>query len=182
MGKKTLFVLLVMAVFACSAVAADIGFKGANLRLGYVMPEDPVESTIGFGGGIDLGTITENVGLDVIVLYWSKSYDVNAANWTYSDLAIKVHGKYYIPMENLKPYVGAGVGLHMYSFEWEQPAIGWLEAGTYDDSDTKFGIHFFGGMEFPLSDKMGAFVEAEYDLADLDQFIIGGGVSMKFGQ
>ena len=188
MVKRTVFVLMIGAIFACTSLAlgADIGFKGAHLRAGYVMPEDPIESTIGFGGGVDLGTITDNIGLEVQVFYWSKSYDVGTAEWTYSDLAIKLHGKYMFPMETFTPYIGGGLGFHMYSFEWEQPSYsvgGYTFAGgTYDDSETKIGFHFLGGLQYPFSEKISLIVEAEYDLADLDQFIIGGGVAMKFGQ
>jgi opacity protein-like surface antigen len=184
MGRKVFVFFMIMAIFACTSAmaASDIGFKGANLRIAYVMPEDPIEATIGFGGGVDLGTITENIGLSVAVLYWSKSYDVGTYSWKYSDFAIKVNGKYYFPAEKMKPYVGAGLGIHMYSFEWEAPAFMGYGGGTVTDSQTKFGFHALGGVEFPLGDKLGAFVEAEYDLADIDQFIIGGGVSMKFGK
>jgi opacity protein-like surface antigen len=188
MVKRTAIVLMIGAILACTSLAlgADIGFKGAHLRVGYVMPEDPIESTIGFGGGVDLGTITENIGLEVQVFYWSKSYEVGTAEWTYSDLAIKAHGKYMFPMEKFTPYVGGGIGFHMYSFEWEQPEYttpyGTYGGGTFDDSETKIGFHFLGGLVYPFNDKISLIVEAEYDLADLDQFIIGGGVGMRFGQ
>ena len=184
MGKKLLVCVMVGAIVAWAgfAMAADIGFKGANLRVGYVMPEDPIEATIGFGGGVDLGTITDNIGLGVVVFYWSKSYEVATAEWKYSDLAIKLHGKYMFPMEKFTPYIGGGIGFHMYTFEWDQPASAWWPAQTYDDTETKIGFHFLGGLEYPFNEKISLIVEAEYDLADLDQFIIGGGIAMKFGQ
>lgn len=184
MGKKLLVCLMIGAIvtWASVAFASDIGFKGANLRLGYVMPEDPIESTIGFGGGLNMGNITDDIGLEIVLFYWSKSYDVGIVEWKYSDFAIKVHGKYFFPQETFTPYVGGGLGFHMYSFEWEQPASAYWPAFTFDDSETKIGIHLLGGIEYPFNEKMSGIAEIEYDLADLDQFIISAGVEMKFGK
>jgi len=188
MGRKAILLLTIMAIIAgtTAMAASNLGFKGANLHLAYVMPEDPIEATIGFGGGLNLGTITENIGLGVDILYWSKSYDVGTYSWKYSDLAIKVNGRYYFPMEKMKPYVGAGLGFHMYSWKYDEPTYTYggvtYGGGNVSESDTKFGFQFLGGVEYPLNEKMGLFAEAEYDLADIDQFIIGAGLSMKFGK
>ena len=189
MGRRLLPVLILAAVLAgtCAMAASDIGFKGADLRVGYVSPEGDIESTIGFGGGIDLGTITENIGLGVVVFYWGKSYDVGIYSWTFSDFAIKVNGKYYFPMEKMKPYVGAGLGIHMVSSKWEQPpyTIGGYTygGGSVSASDTKFGFHILGGVEYPINEKIGVLGKLEYGLvSDVNQLIIGAGVTYKFGK
>jgi opacity protein-like surface antigen len=190
MGRKAILVLVIMAIFAGSnaMAASDIGLKGVNLRVGYVSPEGDIESTIGFGGGVDLGTITPNIGLGVVLFYWSKSYDVGIYSWTFSDFAIKVNGKYYFPMEKVKPYVGAGIGLHMCSSKWENPAYtpypGYtVPGGSETSSDTKFGFHVLGGVEYPINEKVGLLAELEYSLvSDVNQLIIGAGVTYKLGK
>ncbi len=42
----------------------DIGLKGIGVKIGYVSPEDPVESTVGFGAVANLGQIISNIKFD----------------------------------------------------------------------------------------------------------------------
>jgi opacity protein-like surface antigen len=190
MGMNRLILLAVLAVFvlACFASASDVGFKAANLRLGYVSPEGDIESTIGFGGGVDLGTIgkinseTENIGLEAVIFYWSKSYGLGDWDWKYSDLAIKVNAKYYFQAQNVKPYAGAGLGLHLYSWKWEHPSHPGFSSANADGSDTKIGIQLLGGVEYPVSEKVGIVGELEFGFDDPNQLIISAGASMKLGQ
>jgi opacity protein-like surface antigen len=190
MVKKELIVLAAAAILALSnlAVASDVGFKGANLRLGYVSPEGDIASAIGFGGGVDLGTLgkinsdIENIGWEAVIFYWSKSYDVGFRDWKYSDLAIKVNVKYNFPAQRVNPYVGAGLGIHMFSWEWERPPHHEFAYERFERSDTKLGLQLLGGLQYPVSEKVGIFGELEFDLADPNQLMISAGASMKFGQ
>ena len=90
---------------------ADIGFKGAGLRLGLVDPEGAIESTIGFEGIADLGTFNK-FALEGSILYWNKS--VNPASWR--DLAFGVTGRYFFDMGEsaIQPFASAGLGIHLY--------------------------------------------------------------------
>ena len=76
MKKIGLVSLLVLLMATISFAQADIGFKAVGGKVSFVMPEDPIESTIGLGAVADLGTITDAIHLDAFAEYWGKSYDV----------------------------------------------------------------------------------------------------------
>jgi opacity protein-like surface antigen len=92
-------------------------------------------------------------------------------------IAIKSTVRYLFPIEgNIKPYAGAGLGIHLYSWDYDYPGYSYggytFPGGSFSDSDTEFGFHILGGAEFKLSPKWKLQTELEYGSADLDQFAI----------
>jgi hypothetical protein len=153
------FFLISVPVFGQS----DIGFKGIGAKVGYLKPED-IDGTFTLGAVVDLGTFIPQLHWDASVQYWSSGNDELGSDWSWSDIAIKSTVRYFFPTGgNVAPYAGGGLGIHLYS--WEQDVPG----RSYSDSDSEFGFHILGGVEFQIAPQWKAQVEAEYASADLDQ-------------
>ncbi|KAA3662920.1 MAG: autotransporter outer membrane beta-barrel domain-containing protein [Calditrichaeota bacterium] len=175
--KKLVLVLLALLFVTGGAFAqSDIGLKGAGLRLGLVDP-DVIDSTIGFEGIADLGTINQ-FALEASILYWSKS--VGAAS--VRDLAFGATGRYFFEMEDspIKPFASAGVGIHMFKTEVDFD-FGFLGSGSESVSSTEFGIKVGGGANYELNEKMTLTGEVSYHLGDAEQFNILGGILYHLG-
>jgi len=185
--KKLVLIVLVVSMMATMAFAqADIGLKAVGGKVSFVMPEDPIESTIGLGVAADLGTITDAIHLAAFVEYWGKSYDVGSYGETsFSEITIGATAKYYFEMDSqFKPYAGAGLGFIIGSSSWEYtgPSSPYITETKTSDSDTDIGFHFVGGADYELSDTMTGFAEVKYAMNGIDTFIISAGVLFKLGQ
>ena len=185
--KKLVLVVLVVSMMATMAFAqADIGLKAVGGKIGFVMPEDPIDNTIGLGIVADLGTITDAIHLAAFAEYWGKTYDVGYSEITFSEITIGATAKYYFDMDSqFKPYAGGGLGFIIGSSSWKYkgPTNEWW-SGESDgsDSDTDIGFHVCGGAEYELSDTMTGFAEVKYAMDGIDTFIISAGVLYKLGQ
>lgn len=174
MSKKVFFVLVVLLVFVSSGTvlaASDLGFKGINLRLAYIHSFEFEQSTFGYGPGIELGSESVRVGSSIF--YWNKSYA--SPDWSMSDFAIKIHLRILSLVEGIKTYAGVGTGLH---FMLEKISYSNVSVST---SGKLLGLHFLGGIELPVHEKVGVLVDAEYDffIGHQGEMIISGGVSLK---
>jgi len=173
-----------------SAASAGIGFMGIGGRVGYIKPEDPIDGTFGIGVVANLGTIIPALQLEGSVDYWSKTYDYGYmgfdAEWTWSDIMIAATAKYMIPTQgNIMPYVGGGLALHMFSWEWTcdyDDMYGDMLDESCDDSETDIGFHAVGGVNTKLSSNLMGGVEARYAIADPDHFGIFGVITYMLGQ
>jgi opacity protein-like surface antigen len=177
--------LMVLAVSPATRAASDIGFYGFGARVGFVMPEDPIDNTFGLGIHADLGTITENLRLGAGVEYWGKSYEASAGvyhltDWSWSVVTIGSTVKYMFPTQSsVNPYVGGEVGLAIGRWDWEYrgPSFHHKDSG----SDTDIGFGALGGVEFPLSSSLKGIVEAKYHLDGVDYFGVFGGITILLG-
>jgi opacity protein-like surface antigen len=183
-----MFFVVLVAILAglmfVSAASAKIGFMSIGGRVGYVKPEDPIDGTFGIGVVADLGTIVPALGLEGSVDYWSKSYDVGFMgfdeSWTWSDIMIGATAKYMIPTQgSVMPYVGGGLALHMFKWDWEcnyDEMYGEYYDDVCDGSDTEtdIGFHAVGGIETKLSPNLRGGIEGRYAIADPDHFGIFG--------
>ncbi len=172
-----LIVLVISLLSVPTFAQSDIGFKGIGGKIGYVMPEDPLDATITFGAVADLGTFMPALHWDASIQYWGVSYDIGIYEWSYSDIALKSTVRYHFTSGGkVTPYAGGGLGIHMFSSKSEWPSYAYFgytyPGGTYSESDTEFGFHGVGGIEFMLAPKWKAQVEAEYAIVELDQFSI----------
>jgi opacity protein-like surface antigen len=177
-----MIVLLGLWLVPVTSGAADIKLNGIGGRVGFVAPEDPIESTFGLGLQADLGTITEGIHFGALLEYWGKSYDAPAglhetAEWSWSQILVAATFRYMFPTEsNIGPYLGGEIGLAIGRWEWEHSAL-----GDQSDSDTEIGFGAFGGVEIPLSDSMKGFAEAKYHIDGADYLGIFGGITFALG-
>lgn len=171
MKKRIVMVgILVACLAAGSAVfaASDIGFKGVGPQLGFVSTSiSGLGGSIGFGGVVDLGTITPQIGLEGEVLYWGKSHDYVGYKWSYSQIYISAIAKYYFEHKkgaDFLPYAGGGLGLCIGTWKTEWSADYWygVHTGSESVSSTNIVFHFVGGAKHPFSPKMYGFAEARY--------------------
>jgi opacity protein-like surface antigen len=177
-------VALVLVLTPQAYGETDLGLKGLGVKVGFVLPEDPIDNTFGFGAHAKLGTITPGVALDAFLDFWTKGYEEHhlhyTADWSWTQIAVGALAKYVIPTTgNVTPYVGGGFALTYARSSWE-----WEWAGVREDdscSDTNIGIHLAGGAEMPLSPTMDGFAEAKYALDGADYFMITVGVIFKMG-
>ncbi len=185
MTKKVIVTILALCIVAVAVPAfaqSAIRLKAVGAKVGYVKPEN-IDGTFGFGAIADLGTIIPQLGWEAEVTYWSKSYDEVGGSVSMHDIAILTSGKYFFPVPQSKfsPYIGGGIGLHMFGskVEWDS---GWYGSGSTSDTDTKFGFHFLGGAEMELSPLLNGFAEFRYSLvSDVNQLWIMAGVKYNLG-
>jgi hypothetical protein len=183
MKKLGLVVLMLLTMASFVFAQADIGLKSIGGKVGFVMPEDPIESTIGLGVVADLGTITDAIHLDAFVEYWGKSYDVGLFEWSYTNITIGATAKYYFEMDSeFKPYAGGGLGFVIGSSSADYSGPNSEYFTDTSDSNTDIGFHFVGGADYELSDTMTGFAEVKYSLNGVDTFAIFAGVRFAMGQ
>jgi len=175
LGTFVVFLLLVSSVFGQDG----IGFKGVGAMVGYIDPEGGDNATIAFGGVVDLGFITPNIGLEADILYWSKSYGPTNAEWKVSSIGVSAIAKYYFAQQDqqLRPFAGGGLGFNRASASWEykDPFTGHTEKES--DSDTDLAIEIVGGAKYALSPQIDGFGELRYIIAgDWDYWGIFAGI------
>lgn len=179
---KRIVCLSVVALFAFAATAsAGLNFTHGGIRAGYVAPEDPLESTFGLGAEVGFSVPVPHLSFAVEGNYWSKSYnDPIFTTWelSFTDISVGVSGKYNIMVgpSTFYPYVGAGLGAHFLSSSVD---VGF---GSVSVSDTKFGVHTFGGVRVPVAPVVDFFVEARYTWVSPDYFGAYGGIQYNFGK
>jgi opacity protein-like surface antigen len=161
----------------------DIGFKGAGVRLGFVMPEDPIDNTLGLGLNVHLGTIIPALELFGYVDYWSKSYESSVGIGTTADVSFSVLGiggivKYMFELEgNITPFVGGGLGLNIGTSSYEVTTAGQTKDSS--DSETDLGIHLLIGAKMPLTPQMDGFGEVKYTIDGVDNLGFWVGINYK---
>ena len=180
-----LSILILLLWVSLNFAQVDIGFKGVGGHLGFVMPEDPIDNTIGFGIQADLGTITPDIHLAAFIDYWSKSYDAaggwgsSTAEWSFSEIVIGPLAKYYFKMNSqFEPYAGGGLGLAIGKSKWESddPIYGKQEQSS---SDTEICFYFVGGADYKLSPKMVGYAELKYHMDGADYLGIFVGITYQ---
>ena len=184
---KKFAVAAVMAVFCTVAVqdamASDFGFKGVGGRIGLVNVEE-LDSTFGFEGIVDLGTVAPNWGMEANVGFWSWSEEQFGAKTSIRDIILGARTKYMFTTQNpqLTPFVGGGMGLHFLRAEVDIPAQGGFPAQSASASDTELGIEFGGGLAMHVSPQIDLVGEAWYGIInDVNQFSLKVGATRWFG-
>jgi len=180
--RFSMLFLAVLLMFSLSMAQTDIGLKGVGGKLGYIMPDNDIENTIGFGLIADLGQYNDNISLDAYVDYWGKSYDVGASEWSWSVISIAAIGKYAFESSgSFQPYAGGGLGLDIGRSEWKytgptspNPLYNIDYDGSSSDSD--LAIHLVGGATMELSEGLEGLAEVKYTIGGADYFGIYVGV------
>jgi len=178
---------LVLAVFASTASAGvDLGLKGIGLRVGVVEPEN-LDTSLGFGFFMDLGTFHPNVAFETYVDYWSYSQDVVLAEASFRDIAVGAKGSYVFALANprIRPFVGGGLSLHFLKSEATIPEISFfgqtIPGTTLDASDTKLGLDLGGGLRAGIADNFDITGELWYSFVpDVNQLSFAAGLLYRF--
>ncbi|HLP16729.1 MAG TPA: outer membrane beta-barrel protein [Bacteroidota bacterium] len=188
---KKLFTLAV-AIALCSTMgfAQGLGLKGVGGSVGYVNSSYTSESLGGFviGAHADLGEISPGFQLIPELQYWSVSKEyLPGYKYKISDFAINGNVHYNIQTSgDIKPYVGAGLGLNFYSITTETPYsgsfFGYSYGGSNSVSATRLGINLLGGANFAMGN-MTISPEVRYVVSsDVNHFIIKVGVMVPLGK
>ncbi len=183
----TLSALALLGSAPAAFAATGIAFTGVGGYLDYVDPEH-IDAVLGFGGLVDLGMVTPEIGLEGNVDYWSKSMDF--LNWSTSSrlVSIGATGKYYIPAGEspLRPFGGIGLALHLVhgSVDYNAgyvPYPGFI--GEASSDDTKIGIDLCGGTRYGLNEELDLLGELRYRLvSDVNQIVLRAGVVYRLAE
>jgi opacity protein-like surface antigen len=184
MQRKSILVMLAVGLLVSQQAFAqsDLGFKRLGGSIGYVSPED-LDGTFGLGVFADMGTITPEISLEPRIDYWSQSEDAFGTEVTVRDIAVGARAKYNFTTQNpnLRPFAGAGLGLHFLNAEIEMSMPG-FPTESYSDSETKLGLELGGGVATTMSPRMDLIGEAWYGIvSDFSQFSLRVGLSYKLG-
>jgi hypothetical protein len=182
MRGSWLAVLVSLAILcAGSATAAEIGLKGIEGRLGVVSISDDVGSTFGLNLGADLGKLTPDLRLEAGIDWWSKSWDVGDADWSWTNIAFLGNVRYDFAMESsIAPFAFGGVALCYQSWNWKIPGCHTsylVDVCDLDDSSLEFGVDLGVGVDFSKNGSMIPTARAGYNAnGGADYFFIQGGV------
>ncbi len=188
-------ILIVLIAGSYAFGKSDIKLNAVFGKVGYVMPGSDIDATFGFGGGVNLGTITPKIGLEAELWYWKKGYeektDYYKVTSSASELNIAAIARYKLgkPGAKIQPEVGGGVGLAMskVSSEMESdypfmktasPMAPMAIDGDGDSvSDTGLAIHLSGLIRTALSPQIEGIAELRYTLNGFDHLGIWVGIS-----
>ncbi|APF18297.1 hypothetical protein Calab_2709 [Caldithrix abyssi DSM 13497] len=183
MRKIILLTFVLAFAFVMEARAqVNFSFNGIGVHAGYVKPEDPIESTVGFGVRADLGTLMkDNITMGAFIDYWGKKYGTTGNEVTFSEVTIAPFVHYNFATDGkFIPYAGGGLGFAINSSEITISYFGYTESSSSSDTDiVLFGV---GGAKMDLTDKMTGFAEARYQIGDIDVLSILFGVVYTLGQ
>lgn len=178
--------LAVSAMSTATMAAADFGPKGIGVRVGAVEPEN-LDTTVGFGVFLDMGTFHPNLGFETYVSYWNYTMDVVLAESSFRDIAVGAKLEYLIDVSRptIHPFIGAGASVHMLHSEATTPEMNIggqiFPSLTVDASDTKLGLDLGGGLRAGLAERVDFIGEAWYSFVpDFNQLIATGGIAFKF--
>src|SRR5262249_43753739 len=132
---------------------SNMGLKAIGAAVGFVSPEN-TDGVFSLGGFADWGMITPQIGLESRLDYWSHSETgFGGVKASVRDVILGARGKYYFEMANstLRPFAGAGLGLHFLHEEAVIPAQNGFPEMRTEDSSTKLGLDLGGGLVIPIN-------------------------------
>jgi hypothetical protein len=188
---KRIFAMLVCflalsAMTTTTMAAADFGLKGIGVRVGIVEPEN-LDTTVGFGLFLDMGTFHPNISFETYASYWKNSFDVGLAESSFRDIAVGAKVRYLINTSRptIHPFVGAGLSAHIMKSSASISDISFgsitVPGMSLDATDTKLGLDVGGGLRAGVADKIDIIGEAWYGFVpDINQFTATGGIAYKF--
>jgi hypothetical protein len=155
---------------------SDIGLKGLGFRLGIVDPEGALDETIELGVVFEFGELIPQLKWDGSLSFWraGRNYrywdnnhnDYRFYDWKLQDIILRTGVNYYFLGRDWVPFVGGGLGVHFYSWDYNN-------APAYNNSDeSKIGVYLDGGIERTFSDAWTGQLLLQFDSAELDQTAI----------
>ena len=166
MRKVILTVLLGILICGLGTAEALTGL-GFGVRAGTTKLEDPntgesFDTMTMFGGHLKIGTLPI-IDLEASAEYAQKKYDITipipqvedlGGEVTFRIVSLRASAKYSIspPLSPIKPYVGAGLGMHLMTSTIDLPGTQYTIPLNEDYSESKTGAHALGGvlLSFPV--------------------------------
>lgn len=184
MKRKSILLALALGVLVAppAFAKAELGLQRLGGSIGYVSPED-LDGTFGLGVFADMGRITPEISLEPRIDWWSQSESAFGSEVSVRDIAIGARAKYHFATSNpnLRPFAGAGLGLHFLRAEVEMSFPG-FPTETYSDSETRLGLDLGGGLATTMSPKVDLIGEAWYGVVeDFSHFALRVGLSYRLG-
>jgi len=111
------------------------------------------------GGHLKIGTLPI-IDFELALEYaWKKKEIVSGVNFTISDFGVIGSAKYHLGFPVIKPYVGAGLGLHRMVYKLE----GYGGSLVVPDNESKLGYHGLAGVKIqPPMSPVEFFAEGRY--------------------
>lgn len=177
--KKLLILTVVCAVALMATSAfAQSPLKAVGVELGFVDPE-AIDGTWGLGAYMDFGFPGTAFGITPFVDWWSTSAEALGVSADFTDVAFGAMLKMNVPTAGpLSPWVGAGAAAHMLKSEFNFG--GALSGLSGEVTDTKIGLHFGGGLNLNVSERMNLTGGVSYTTVEgFNQLWVKGGLALR---
>jgi hypothetical protein len=166
--KNLLTILLLILAFGMisTSSAQGLSLKAIAPQVGLVMPEDPWDMGFHVGAKVNMGELSDNLGLYPFVGYWSSKYSYDyldlSEDISLSNIQIGADVHYHIASAK-GLYVGGGLSFNILSVDVPvyNPFTG--NVTTESDSESKIGIGLLAGYELPLGSNLG-FIQGKYNI------------------
>ena len=178
----SLAALLCVTAATDTHAVANIGLRGAGGRLSFVNPSD-IDGTIGLDLIADWGTLRPQLAVETTLDFWSSEEDFGFFEVDVRAIAVGGRLKYTFNVTDhrVRPYVAGGLALHFLRFETPTRLVFGVPVAGRDDSDTKLGIDFAGGVGYKTNPNLFVVGELRVRLvADVSQVMLAGGVVYWF--
>ena len=162
--KGVLAVMMGLLLFSLGSSEALTGL-GIGVRAGTTKLEDPntgesFDTMTMFGGHLKIGTLPI-IDLEASAEYAQKKYDIGisipqvqdlSGEVTFRIVSLRASAKYHISpsLSPIKPYLGAGLGMHRMTSTIDIPGIQYPIPLDDDYSASKTGAHALGGVLLSL--------------------------------
>lgn len=180
--KRTMVcvVALVNILLLSNGTSHAVTGLGIGLRIGRAKVDDPntgesMDGVTMFGAQLKIGTLPI-IDLEASAEYARKKYsysysvagqDLIEADVTYHHVSLNGSAKYNlsVAISPIKPYLGAGLGMHFMSSSVNLPGVAYEIPLDTDYSESKTGAHVLGGLllSFPLF-PLELFAEGRYSV------------------
>jgi opacity protein-like surface antigen len=177
--KKMALILVALVALGSLSFAQNKMTIGGDLGLFMPMGDAGDFYSMGFGlcPTFDY-SMNENLSITGTIGYvsWSAKEELFGIEYSTSDIPLKAGAKYYFGSgSGIKPYGLGELGFHMlsfkaegtYSYTYYNPYTMAYETISEDidesDSETKMGLSFGAGFEYPMNEKMALNVLGQYE-------------------
>lgn len=162
--KKFYVLFSFLVLLSISSFAFNIDAMEARFGLAY--PQDDIlDKGLNFNGKILFGTQNQNVSIAADIMYTIFEGDNNTvAKYDYSDLGLSFGVRFSTnEVNSIKYYIGAGLGLHIQMYEWEEHVA---KSGVNEGDETQTGLggYLLGGFNYYLFDNMALSAQLRHDI------------------
>ncbi len=183
---KKFFIILFIGCFAFAVKAQDVapmfskGDKVANVGIGlgtglssyYKMSIPPISLSAEYGI-MDEVFEKGSVGVGAYLGFSSYKYEYGGWGYDYSSRTSRVYvgprGSFHYPLiDKLDTYVGLSLGIHYYSWSYEDDDVDDYYDDHYRDNDLGVYSYWFVGARYYLTENLAAMAELGYGITYLN--------------